>query len=369
MQGVIRYPFISCLCLVAQRKGMDIKMKNDEFRIIKQCKTIMTFCVVFYHSCLFWGGEWFKLVQPQQVHKNILIVAEVLGTIHVPMFVMCSGYLFFYMKRSYGRYMGNFRIELLHRAKRLLVPYIAVSLFWCIPFDIYLNRLKCKGIVWNYLLGNSPSQLWFLLMLFVVFCFFLLVGKNLRISIRSVLAVYFFSVIGSLVCIKLRFNCFQVQSAFRYMPIFLWGGVLQIKKNQWTQEFRKIVIVLGFSSLIVFIIYHVLGLNGSLVAKVLVHFLFPILSIIEITAIWCIAKMFQQYGFWDNNRIVRTIADNSFPIYLFHQQWIYIFTVLLNGRVHWVIQLLLTFLLSIICSLVMTVILKKNVWGKMAIGG
>lgn len=46
-----------------------------------------------------------------------------------------------------------------------------------------------------------------------------------------------------------------------------------------------------------------------------------------------------------------------------------IFTVLLNGRVHWVIQLLLTFLLSIICSLVMTVILKKNVWGKMAIGG
>lgn len=35
---------------------MDIKMKNDEFRIIKQCKTIMTFCVVFYHSCLFWGG-------------------------------------------------------------------------------------------------------------------------------------------------------------------------------------------------------------------------------------------------------------------------------------------------------------------------
>ena len=104
-------------------------------------------------------------------------------------------------------------------------------------------------------------------------------------------------------------------------------------------------------------------------AKVLVHFLFPILSIIEITAIWCIAKMFQQYGFWDNNRIVRTIADNSFPIYLFHQQWIYIFTVLLNGRVHWVIQLLLTFLLSIICSLVMTVILKKNVWGKMAIGG
>lgn len=104
------------------------------------------------------GGEWFKIVQPQQVHKNVLIVAEVLGTIHVPMFVMCSGYLFFYMKRSCGRYMGNFRIELLHRAKRLLVPYIAVSLFWCIPFDIYLNRLKSKEIVWNYLLGNSPSQ-------------------------------------------------------------------------------------------------------------------------------------------------------------------------------------------------------------------
>lgn len=156
---------------------------------------------------------------------------------------------------------------------------------------------------------------------------------------------------------------------FDICRFFLWGGVLQIKKNQWTQEFRKIAIVLGFSSLIVFIIYHVLGLNGSLVAKVLVRFLFPILSIIEITAIWCIAKMFQQYGFWDNNRIVRMIADNSFPIYLFHQQWIYIFTVLLNGRVHWVIQLLLTFLLSIICSLVMTVILKKNVWGKMAIGG
>ena len=129
------------------------------------------------------------------------------------------------------------------------------------------------------------------------------------------------------------------------------------------------VFVLGFSSLIVFIIYHELGLNDSLSAKVLVQFLFPILSIIEITAIWCIVKMFQQYGSWDNNRIVRTIADNSFPVYLLHQQWIYIFTVFLNGRVHWVIQLLLTFILSIICSLIMTAILKKNVWGKTAIGG
>lgn len=342
-------------------------MKNDEFRIIKQCKTIMTFCVVFYHACLFWGGEWFKIVQPQQVHKNVLIVAEILGTIHVPMFVMCSGYIFFYMKKAYGRYIENLRIELLHRAKRLLVPYITVSLFWCIPFDVFLNRLKYKEFFYNYLLGKSPSQLWFLMMLFVVFCFYLLIGKSFKLSIRSVLAVYLFSVIGSLVCIKLKFNYFQIQSAFRYMPIFLWGGVMQI--NQLTQELRKIAIVFGFSSLIVFIIYHELGLNDSLPAKVLVQFLFPILSIIEITAIWCIVKMFQQYGSWDNNRIVRTIADNSFPVYLFHQQWIYIFTVFLNGRVHWIIQLLLTFILSIICSLVMTVILKKNIWGKMAIGG
>ena len=61
-----------------------------------------------------------------------------------------------------------------------------------------------------------------------------------------------------------------------------------------------------------------------------------------------------------NNRLFKVLEENSFGIYLFHQQIIYFMIVLLNGVVHPIVQVVLSFFVSLIVSLIMSIILKKN---------
>lgn len=82
--------------------------------------------------------------------------------------------------------------------------------------------------------------------------------------------------------------------------------------------------------------------------------------------IWFALEAVRQHRFI---RFFRVIEDNSFQIFLFHQQWIYVFTVILNGRVNWLIQIFVTFILSIVCSLIIIKLFYMNALIKKELGG
>lgn len=131
-------------------------------------KTVLMLSVVLCHSAAFYGGNWFNACTVVETNKVLTLLSSWLGTFHVEGFTLISGYIYYYIKyekdgyQDFGKYIKN-------KYKRLLVPYIAVSCFWVIPIGAIFYSYSLIDIVKNYALGESPSQLWFLLMLFNVF--------------------------------------------------------------------------------------------------------------------------------------------------------------------------------------------------------
>lgn len=59
----------------------------------------------------------------------------------------------------------------MNKSKRLLIPYVFVAFAWVIPSTYVLDKFTLKEIFMKYILCTSPSQLWFLWMLFDELCF------------------------------------------------------------------------------------------------------------------------------------------------------------------------------------------------------
>lgn len=95
-----------------------------------------------------------------------------------------SGYLFYYLHVEQQKYQ-KFTSFVVKKAKRLLVPYIFVCLLWAIPFFIFFGGHYTQ-ILHKFILGESPEQLWFLL----IFSFYS------ATSLSFIGGLYHFSLIG-----------------------------------------------------------------------------------------------------------------------------------------------------------------------------
>ena len=104
-----------------------------------------------------------------------------------------------------------------------MVPFAVISLVWVIPFAMYYFHFDAVEVIKRYVLGTSPNQLWFLLMLFFVFMIFYPLTSffekhNVGGAIVA-LAIYGIGLTGSMVLP----NVFQILTACQYLPLF-WLG-------------------------------------------------------------------------------------------------------------------------------------------------
>lgn len=206
------------------RDSLFVLDKEKELALCTPIKTTMMLLVVLYHSCVMWGGSWFA--EPAVQSHALGVFAQWLNTFHVPVFVFMSGYLYAYLKGETDRY-GSMPVVMAKKAKRLLVPYAFACAVWVVPFWVLFNGPD--QVVDKYLLAGSPSQLWFLVMLFMVFLLFELLWKLLGRQMLSVSA-------GTIACAAALYCCGcvlgrmfpvdvgQVASAFRFACIF-WAGM------------------------------------------------------------------------------------------------------------------------------------------------
>lgn len=141
---------------------------------------------------------------------------------------MVSGYLFYHLRYEKGRYQ-KFLPFLIGKWKRLLVPYLFVTIVWVAPITTVMMNLSIQDVVEKYVLGLGAGQLWFLLMLFHVFILFYVLGdffeKHLIYGVGVVVLLYVVGKIGGLFVP----NFFQLRSALSYAPVF-WVG-FQIRKH------------------------------------------------------------------------------------------------------------------------------------------
>lgn len=333
-------------------------MKREAYKLdnIAFIKTIMMIVVVIHHCCLFFGGDWFAPVESIGGGDYLYSIARWMKTFNIQTFAMASGFLFYYLWIEKGRY-NEPKKDIKKRAKRLLVPYFFTSVLWAIPIGCLFYHYSLNELFDKFVLMTGPAQLWFLIMLFIVFVFFELIGKRIKLSFGNLVLIYFITtLVGGLLSVA-HFNYFQLAVSVKYILFFYLGGY--IYKNKQKITWKQVVIMLCMT-LGLYVLILCFTNTDAKVIKYGIEFMVPLVSVLEVSVIYflCSRLVARCKGIMQN-RFYCLLEGNSFGIYLFHQQIIYFTIVWFNGLVHPIIQAVLSFLIATCISLAMSVVLKK----------
>lgn len=333
-------------------------MEKKRLDNISFLKVFMMIMVVLCHCMIFFGGNWFTYVNPSYSALYLYKIALWTNTFHIQTFTMVSGYLYFYLRNDKCRADISKKKYIIKKTKRLLIPFISTCFLWVIPIATYFYKYDLKTIINKYIFMRQPNQLWFIVMLFVIFVLVEIFYKNIKFSLLRLLFSYFFCVILGTILSHLYINFFQIDKAILYLFYFYLGGYIYFKNSEID---IKHCCVFGF---IAFIFYLLMTYINS-INNTLVHYFFvllsPLLSSFQIIAIYYLfTYMIYRTKWINNNKFYKLLEENSFGIYLFHQQIIYFCIIFLNGVVHPIIQVILSFLISLFISLIMSIILKKH---------
>ncbi len=333
-------------------------MKDKSISIIK---TYMMIAVVLYHSMMFYTGtSWFTYIEPKGHFKIIELLAFFLNSFHVATFVAASGYLFFYKN-----YNSDKKKIIKKKIDRLILPFIFTTICWVLPFEMIFFKPNIKNIFLKFFLATSPRQLWFLLMLFWNFVVFAYVIKKIKFNKKTLLIMYFISSILGVAISKLTLDIFQIGNAIQYLLYFYFGGFLYHKKNYI--EINKKIFMIVIIPIILLYPSYLLNISNSLFAKIIYHLIMPCIKCCEILIIFIIARKIAQFKI-NNTKINEILENNSFGIYLFHQQIIYVIITIINNKLNVITQITISLIISILLSIVICNILRKNKISKKMFG-
>lgn len=311
--------------------------------------------VVFYHSILFWSGNWFTET-PVLSSDFLPLLARWLNSFHIYGFALASGYIFYFSKYENGKYQ-KFSLFVVNKIKRLIIPYIFVLAVWVIPFAIYFFSVKPKDLLLNYILGIAPNQLWFILMLFWVFMIFYPLSDFFKKSnVRGVLVVVLFygsGIVGS----SFVPNLFRFFSALMYIPLF-WLG---FKIRQYGSNIlRKIpALVWLFADIACFVLIQLLHFPQGIIFTLLETCLNFVLHILGALMSFVVLQRLADRINWQENRFFRALSKSSFAVFLFHQQVIYVFIHLLNGMLNPYLHAAVNFFGAMVVSLLIWVLMMR----------
>ncbi len=286
--------------------------KPGELSICGPVKAAMMLLIVLYHCLCVYTGSWFG--EPAEPAPALAVLAGWLNTVHVPTFVLVSGYLYGYLKNETTRYASS-RAVLIKKARRLLVPYAFVCLVWAVPW--WLALFGPGEVVGKYVLGGSPAQLWFLLMLFWVFAIFEglhrlapgLLGRKGAMALLC-LALY---VLGLVLGKLLPVNLWQVESALQYCLLF-WVGYAA--RGARTSRFWRVPpwVVLA-ADLAIYTAYAMLGSSdvpgSGLIAAATLPFVRVAGALMAVSVLGHLPRLLKRLrgGVFERD---------SFQVYLFH---------------------------------------------------
>ena len=140
--------------------------QERELELTGPVKALAMLVIVLYHACAIYGGVWFG--EPATPCPALGVFIQWLSTMHVPLFLLVSGYIWAYIKMETDKY-DDACVVSRRKPKRLLVPYLFAGVVWAGP--VYCFFYGPVSTVESFVLGNNPSQLWFLLALFWMFVF------------------------------------------------------------------------------------------------------------------------------------------------------------------------------------------------------
>ena len=324
-------------------------------------KTILMMLVIVCHAADFWTRKWFTQ-NPILPSNTLGLLANWLGSFHVYCFALVSGYLFAFKVMSGG--YENYFTYIKDKAKRLLVPYVFVTIIWVAPISAYFFNWNFGYVVKKYLLAIDPSQLWFLWMLFGVFAIVWPIRKLLlrKKCVGWAMALVFYGI--GLIGKRILPNVFCIWTACQYLLFFFLGVRI------WAKEKRQEKLITDVLPWYCWVIADFFLLAGTMVVGQNSGALWSLLSSVFSLALhlvgaimaWTTLQALANRVKWKDSNAFKTLSSYSMPIYLFHQQIIYFTIIGLNGKVNPWINAGVNFVVAIIGSyLISNILMRWNV--------
>lgn len=332
--------------------------KSIKFVSIDNCtfvKTILMLCVMIGHCMNFWNGTWFTVIIPKYSSDNLANLSIWLNSFHIYAFALVSGYLYHFLRHEKNKY-SEFTPFVLAKAKRLLIPYCFCAAIWIIPITTALYSYSARDILVKYILCTSPSQLWFLWMLFWVFIMVWPLSKLLKNDIVAILISVVSWTIG-LVGNMILPNVFCIWTAFTYLPYFVFGMKLREKKDWFLYRIPSGVYLV--IQILLFILWQSLSSRSGAVAKILSLGLEYVVHVFGALAAFFVLQWLATKVNWKESKAFMFLSQRSMPIYLFHQQVIYFTIIWLNGKVNPYINATVNFIVAMAVSILISSILMK----------
>ncbi|MEA4950697.1 MAG: acyltransferase [Petrimonas sp.] len=231
---------------------------NGNIAYITLTQAVGCFLVIYGHSYPF----------VTSIPSYFIELRSFLYCFHMPLFIWCSGFLFTYTNQAQKYTFGEFS---LHRAKKLLLPYVLFSIVGLIPkylLEGYINdtvALDAVSILRVFVVPreNVWGHLWFLPMIYIMGLLGNLVeklAKEYKLIAWGSLAFLF------LFAPSLRGGWFAINDAINYFTFYAFGAVCALfwKRIRESSECtnRNNILTKGWACLVIAVIlYLILGSN------------------------------------------------------------------------------------------------------------
>lgn len=341
--------------------------KSNELNNCTYVKGLLVISIVLYHSMLiFASSTWFRV--PSQPSAVFDILARFLNSFHIYTFTFISGYIYSFICFEEGRYNNNVKFWK-NKFKRLVVPYIFMTLLWGLPVYYHFFTTDIWNIMEKFFLADSPEQLWFLLMIFWVFVIYHFISrwidKHFMICTLLIAALY---LIGTIWDYTLDY--FQFFKGLQFI-LFFHVGVCWRKFSGGDCRIYKIPSAL-LATVHVFLFalqIYVSGLHHDMIIKLLDLGLTSFLHIYGAFAWFVIFQKAVYKKYIRECSIVRYVSKYGMSIYLIHQQIIYFVLNIVMNKLSPCLLVLITFTLTLCISSIIAWCLESNKLTKILVGG
>ena len=206
---------------------------DSRYLWIDNNKLFATILVVIGHSA-FWnfstsyGGLylWDSDIHPCESYKWISRLISFIYTFHMPLFFSISGFLF---GLTLGKHT-SVKKYLKSKFHRLIIPFIVVTIFYCVPCMLWGGYFtNTNNVIRDVLMGEilllGNNHLWYLMSLFGILTISITFLRDVNMNIIKWLTILFVSYIGY----KLErnsLNLFGLATMMRYLIYFHFGRLI-----------------------------------------------------------------------------------------------------------------------------------------------
>lgn len=239
---------------------------------------------------------------------------------------------------------------------------------WFGPFRLIRYSTIGGGVKYylvNFGLAASPSQLWFIVMLFGVFIMAWplsdLFRRNTVKSIVICIGLYMFGYgMG-----RIFLNIFNIFSACQYLLFFLIGFKIRQYKEKWKVSPANLAIAAG-SSFILFFYQLFLASSQGIYFKLLRVLVLFLLHCIGAVMAFEIMQLFADR--FKMGKVFQSLNRNSMAIYLLHQQIIWFMIEATNGKLHPYLNAFIIAAAALLIAWLFSLLIGRFRLGRIALG-